>query len=155
MMVTFNSWLPLRASRRQLELLAALGRIGFPAAARRTMPVELPRLEPAVLAAVARQPPRVAVYEIAHQLQIVAPQLVLHQLVGRFGALGVERRLEGDVEQIERGKAREVAAQQRQAFVHAPERAVAVEQALRDQREIRRVLLLDPLPGFDRAGMVA
>src|SRR6266568_3699345 len=151
MMVTFNSWLPLRASRRQLELLAPLRRIGFPAAARRTMPVELPRLEPAVLAAVARQPPRVAVYEIAHQLEIVAPldgrdhqlsfeqlvqaeqrlvapQLVLHQLVGRFGALRVERRLEGDVEQIERRKAREVAAQKRQALFRAPERPVAVEQ---------------------------
>src|SRR3989454_10782256 len=136
MMVPSNSWLPLRASRRQLELFAPLGRIGFPAAARRTMPVELPRLEPAVLATVARQPPRMAVYQIAHELQIVAPfdgrdhqlsfeqlvqaeqrlvapQLVLHQLVGRFGALGVERRLERDVEQIERRKAREVAAQKR------------------------------------------
>src|SRR5712691_5493335 len=177
-MVTFNSWLPLRASRRQLELLAPLRRIGFPAAARRTMPVELPRLEPAVFAAVARQPPRVAVYEIAHQLQVVAPldgrdhqlsfeqlvqpeqrlvapQLVLHQLVGRFGAFRVERRLEGDVEQIERRKAREVAAQKRQALFGAPERPVALEQALRHQREIRRVLLLDPLPDFDRAGMVA
>src|SRR6266536_235832 len=178
MMVTFNSCPPFRASRRQLELFAPLRRIGFPAAARRTMPVELPRLEPAVLAAVARQPPRVAVYEVAHQLQIVAPldgrdhqlsfeqlvqpeqrlvapQLVLHQLVGRFGAFRVERRLEGDVEQIERRKAREVAAQKRQARFRATERPVALEQALRHQREIRRVLLLDPLPDFDRAGMVA
>src|SRR6266700_3096423 len=178
MMVTFNSCPPFRASRRQLELFAPLRRIGFPAAARRTMPVELPRLEPAVFAAVARQPPRMAVYEIAHQLEIVAPldgrdhqlsfeqlvqaeqrlvapQLVLHQLVGRFGALRVERRLEGDVEQIERRKAREVAAQKRQALFGATERPVALEQALRHQREIRRVLLLDPLPDLDRAGMVA
>src|SRR2546428_7035193 len=85
MMVTFNSWLPFRASRRQLELFAALRRIGFPAAARRTMPVELPRLEPAVLAAAARQTPRVAVYEIAHQLQIAAP------LDGRDHQLGFEQ----------------------------------------------------------------
>src|SRR5207302_481388 len=120
----FQLMAPFRASGRQLELFAPLRRIGFPAAARRTMPVELPRLEPAVLAAVARQPPRMAVYEIAHELEIVAPldgrdhqlsfeqlvqpeqrlvtpQLVLHQLVGRFGAFRVERRLEGDVEQIE------------------------------------------------------
>src|SRR5258705_5904748 len=70
-MVIFKS--RLRASWRQLELLIASRRIGFPAAAGGTMPVELPRLEPAILAMVARQALRMAVYEIAHELQIVAP----------------------------------------------------------------------------------
>src|SRR5258706_2932204 len=63
----------LRVSWRQLEFLIAPRRIGFPAAAGGTVPVELPRLESAVLAMVARQALRMAVYEIAHELQIVAP----------------------------------------------------------------------------------
>src|SRR5260221_2948562 len=63
----------LRVSWRQLEFLIASRRIGFPAAAGGTMPVELPRLEPAILAMGARQALRMAVYEIAHELQIVAP----------------------------------------------------------------------------------
>src|SRR5258706_7529603 len=70
-MVIFKSG--LRVSWRQLEFLIASRRIGFPAAAGGTMPVELPRLEPAILAMVARQALRIAVYEIAHELQIVAP----------------------------------------------------------------------------------
>src|SRR5438034_17079 len=100
----------LQASRRQLEFLVAPRRIGFPAAAGGTVPVELPRLESAVLAMVARQALSMAVYEIADELQIVAPfggrdqelrfeqlvqpeqgliaaQLVLHQLVCRLGPL--------------------------------------------------------------------
>src|SRR5881396_3009195 len=63
----------LQASRRQLEFLVAPRRIGFPAAAGGTVPVELPRLESAVLTMVARQALRMAVYEIADELQIVAP----------------------------------------------------------------------------------
>src|SRR5258708_33336601 len=63
----------LRASRRQLEFLVAPRRIGFPAAAGGTGPVELPCLESAVLAMVARQAVRMAVYEIADELPIVAP----------------------------------------------------------------------------------
>src|SRR5260370_19974068 len=63
----------LRASRRQLEFLVAPRRIGFPAAAGGTVPVELPCLESAVLAMVARQALGMAVYEIADELQIVAP----------------------------------------------------------------------------------
>src|SRR5436190_4176276 len=168
----------LRASRRQLELLVAPRRIGFPAAAGGTVPVELPRLESAVLAMVARQALRMAVYEIAHELQVVAPfrgrdqelrleqlvqaeqglvaaQLVLHELVRRLGALRVERRLEDDVEQVERRKVRQVAAQQREPLLGAPDRAMALEQALRDEREITRVLLLDALPGLDGADVIA
>src|SRR3989449_10605384 len=126
----------LQASRRQLEFLVAPRRIGFPAAAGGTVPVELPRLESAVLAMVARQALRMAVYEIADKLQIVAPfggrdqelrfeqlvqaeqglvaaQLVLHQLVCGLGAFRVQCRLEGDIEQVERRKVRQVAAQQR------------------------------------------
>src|SRR5258708_12660860 len=63
----------LRASRRQLEFLVAPRRIGFPAPAGGTVPVELPCLESAVLAMVARQALGMAVYEIADELQIVAP----------------------------------------------------------------------------------
>src|SRR3989442_10577444 len=158
----------LQASWRQLEFLVAPRRIGFPAAAGGTVPVELPRLESAVFAMVARQALRMAVYEIAHELQVVAPfrgrnqelrleqlvqaeqglvaaQLVLHQLVCRLRAFRVQCRLEGDVEQVERRKVREVAAQQREPLLGAPERTMALEQALRDEREIGRVLLLDPL----------
>src|SRR5438477_622585 len=132
---------------------------------RGTVPVELPRLESAVFAMVARQALRMAVYEIADELKVVAPfrgrdqelrleqlvqaeqglvaaQLVLHQLVSHLGALRVERRLEGDVEQVERRKAREVAAQERQPLPGVADRAMALEQALRDEREVGRVLLL-------------
>src|SRR6266571_1930294 len=145
----------LQASWRQLEFLVAPRRIGFPAAAGRTVPVELPCLESAVLAMVARQALRMAVYEIADELQIVAPfggrdqqlrfeqlvqaeqglvaaQLVLHELVRRLRALRVQRRLEGDIEQVERRKARQVAPQQREPRLGAPDRAMALEQPLRD-----------------------
>src|SRR6266705_1531133 len=168
----------LQASWRQLEFLVAPRRIGFPAAAGRTVPVELPCLESAVLAMVARQALRMAVYEIADELQIVAPfggrdqqlrfeqlvqaeqglvaaQLVLHELVRRLRALRVQRRLEGDIEQVERREVRQVAPQQREPRLGAPDRAMALEQPLRDEREIGGVLLLDPFPGLDGAGVIA
>src|SRR5258708_9338928 len=63
----------LRVSWRQLEFLITPRRIGFPAATGGTMPIELPRFEPAILPMVARQTLRMAVYEIAHEFQIVAP----------------------------------------------------------------------------------
>src|SRR5258708_39021762 len=63
----------LRVSWRQLEFLITPRRIGFPAATGGTMPIELPRFEPAILAMVARQALRMAGYEIAHEFQIVAP----------------------------------------------------------------------------------
>src|SRR2546428_1705933 len=63
----------LQASRRQLELLVAPRRIGFPAAAGGTVPVELPRLQSGVLAMVARQAPRMAVDANVDELQVVAP----------------------------------------------------------------------------------
>src|SRR6266850_1857853 len=168
----------LRVSWGQLEFLIASRRIGFPAAAGGTMPVELPRLEPAILAMVARQALRMAVYEITHELQIVAPfggrdqelrfeelvqaeqslvaaQFILHQLVRGLGTFGVQCRLEGDIQQIERRKARQVAAQERQPLFDPPEHAVAVEQALRDEREIGGVLLFDPFPDLDGAVVIA
>src|SRR5258706_6300702 len=140
-MVIFKSGLGV--SWRQLEFLIASRRIGFPAAEGGTMPVELPRLEPAILAMVARQALRMAVYEIAHELQIVAPfggrdqelrveelfqagqslvaaQFVLHQLVGRLGTFGGQCRLESEIEQIERRKARHGDAQQRKPIHAAP-----------------------------------
>src|SRR5207248_4073140 len=69
--------------------------------------------------------------------------------------LRVERRLEDDVEQVERRKVRQVAAQEREPLLGAPDRAMALEQALRDEREISRVLLLDALPGLDGADVIA
>src|SRR2546422_4934820 len=63
----------LHASRRQLEFLIPHRRVGFPAATGGTVPIELPCLESAVLAMVARQALRMAVYEIADEFQIVAP----------------------------------------------------------------------------------
>src|SRR5258708_35782953 len=81
-MVIFKFGLP--ASWRQLEFLVAPRRIGFPAAAGGTVPIELPCLESAVLAMVARQALRMAVYEVADELQIVAP----------FGGRDQEPRLE-------------------------------------------------------------
>src|SRR3990172_9166456 len=175
MTVTFMRF----ASRRQVELLGAPRRVGLPAAAGRAAPVELARLEAAALAAVAGEAPRVAVHEIAHQLQVapalgrcrpddlrleqpvqaeqrrVAPQLVAHQLVGDLDALRLERLLEHRVEQIERRVALEVAGQQRQALLGAPHVAVGLEQALRREREVRGVLRLDPLPVLDRALQLA
>jgi hypothetical protein len=43
-----------------------------------------------------------------------------------------------------------VTAQQLQALVATIELAKSVEQALRDQRQVRGILLFDALPGFDR-----
>ena len=60
-----------------------------------------------------------------------------------------------DRARLERGKARQVAAQERQPLLGAPDRTMAVEQALRDEREIGRVLLLDPFPGLDGAVVIA
>src|SRR2546428_12962844 len=63
----------LRFSRRQLEFLIPHRRVGFPAATGGTVPIELPCFESAGLAMGARQALRMAVYEIADELQIVAP----------------------------------------------------------------------------------
>src|SRR5438034_6362514 len=88
------------------------------------MPVELARLEAAVLAAVAREAAGVAVDQVAHQLQVapplgraggddlrleqpveaeqrrVATQFVAHQRVRRLGTLLFQRLLEHGVEQV-------------------------------------------------------
>src|SRR5258706_10732564 len=69
--VTFKA-APLFSSRHQVEFLGAPRRVGLPAAARRAQPVELPRLEAAVLAAIAREPARMTVHEISYQLEIAA-----------------------------------------------------------------------------------
>src|SRR6185295_12033980 len=95
-------------SWRKVELLGTARRVRLPAAAGRAQPVELARLEAAVLAAIARQPARVTVDEVSYKFEIapalrvrrtddlrlqqpvqaqqgrVAPQLVAHQLVGGF-----------------------------------------------------------------------
>src|SRR5262245_27549208 len=125
---------PAQPSRRKIELLGPPRRISLPGEARRALPVELARAEPAVVALVAREPPRLPLHEVAHQLEIVAtlgrrgeelrleqpveaeergvaPQLVADERVGGLRALRVERRLERHVEQIERRVLREIAAQ--------------------------------------------
>ena len=138
------------------------------------MPVELARLEAAVLAAVAREAAGVAVDQVAHQLQVapplgraggddlrleqpveaeqrrVATQLVAHQRVRRLGALLFQRLLEHGVEQIERGIALEIAGEQPQPVLAPPCCAMRLEQPLRRERDIRRVLRLDALPVLDR-----
>src|SRR5688500_20277161 len=105
-------------SWREVELLGAPRRIGFPAAAGGAVPVELARLEAAAFAAIARQAPRVAVHEVAHQLEVAAPvgracdddlrleqavkaeqgriaaQLVAHERVGFDGACRFRGQLE-------------------------------------------------------------
>src|SRR5688572_30094750 len=138
------------------------------------MPVELARLEAAALAAVARQAPRVAVHQVAHQLEVatlvgraggddlrleqaieaeqrrVALELVAHHRIGLLGAFRLERLLEHRVEQVERRVALEVAGEQPEALLGAAGVAVRLDQALRDQREIGRILRLDALPVLDR-----
>src|SRR5207249_7559808 len=106
--------------------------VGLPAAAGGTMPVELARLEAAVLAAVAREAAGVPVDQVAHQLQVapplgraggddlrleqpveaeqrrVATKFVAHQRVRRLGTLLFQRLLEHGVEQVERRIALEI-----------------------------------------------
>src|SRR5215472_15039907 len=172
----FKSSLPI--SGCLVEFLGPSRRVGLPSAARGAVPVELARLEPAILAPIPRKAPGLAVDEIAYLLEVVAPlyrrdqelrleqlvqaqeglaalELVLHQLVRRVRALGVERRLESDVEQVERREAGQVPPQQRQPLRGAAQDTVALQQPLRDQRQVLRVLLLDALPGLDRALVVA
>src|SRR6185503_8586992 len=163
----------------QLELLGSPRRIGFPPAAGGTAPVELPCLEAAGLAAVAREAPRVAVHQAAHQLEVaplarragaddlrleqaveteqgrVAPQLVAHQLVGLIRALRFQRQLEHGVEQVERRIALQVAGEQAHAFVGAAGLAVRLRQPLRRQREVGGILGFDALPLLDRLLRVA
>src|SRR5581483_3662494 len=162
-----------RGSWGEIELFGAPRRIGFPAAAGRAMPVELARLEAAGLAAVAREAARVAVDEVAHQLQVAAPvrvlggddlrleqavqaeqrrvaaQLVAHEGIGGLDALRVQGLLEHGIEEVERRIALEVAREEPQPLVGAPRVAVGLQQALRDEREVRGVLGLDALPGVD------
>src|SRR5678816_1744177 len=105
----------LRESWRQLKLLGSPRRIGFPATTGRTSPIELSCFETAGLTTIARESPRVAVHQAAHQLEVaflalrtgaddlrleqaveaeqrrVAPQLVAPQFVGLAGALRCRR----------------------------------------------------------------
>src|SRR3954466_1310091 len=169
----------MRPSRGQFELLGAPRRIRLPAAARRAAPVELARLEAAGLAPIARQAPRMPVHEAAHELQIsplvgraggddlrleqaveaeerrIALELLAHQPVGLLGAFRVEGLLEHGVEKVERRVALEVAGEERQAFLGASAFAVGLEQALRHEGEVRRVLRFDTLPVLHRLVQVA
>src|SRR5205085_6924460 len=159
----------------KVEFLSAPRRVGLPAAAGGTAPVELARLEAAALAAIARQAPRVPVHQVPHQLEVaalvgrgggddlrleqavepeerwIAPQLVAHHLVGLLMALGLERVLKHGVEQIERRVALEVAGEQAQALLGATAFDMRFVDALRREREIGRVLRFDPLPELDGA----
>jgi hypothetical protein len=135
--------------------------------------VELASAEAAVLAAVAREPARLPLHEVAHELDVVAPlrrraqelrleqlvqpeqrgiaaQLVPDDPVGGLRSLGVERRLEGDVQEIERGVLREVAVEEREPGRRLADRLVALQEPVGDEREEGRVLGLDALPVLDR-----
>src|SRR3954466_5309308 len=166
-------------SRGEFELFGAARRIGLPAAAGGAAPVELARLEAAGLAAIARQAPGVPMHEAAHQLEIpalvrraraddlrleqaveaeerrIALELLAHQPVGLLGAFRVEGLLEHGVEKVERRVALEVAGEERQAFLGASAFAVGLEQALRHEGEVRRVLRFDALPVLHRLVQVA
>src|SRR5690606_5554909 len=169
MIVTFilGSWC-------QVEFFGAPGRVGLPAAAGRAAPVELARPEAAILAAIARQPSRVAMHQVAHELEVapalrarrgddlgleqaveaeergISPQLVANERVRRFRPLGVERLLEDGVEEVERRIALQVPGEQSQPLLRAARLAMRLEQPLRGERDVRRVLLLDALPVLDR-----
>src|SRR3989304_9135063 len=69
-------------SRGQIKFFAAPRRIGFPAAAGRTVPIELARLEAAILTAVTRDALRVAVHQVLHQLHVAAAFGPDHQQLG-------------------------------------------------------------------------
>src|SRR5215831_7153308 len=81
----FKSSLPI--SGCLVEFFGPSLRVGLPSAARGAVPVELARLEPAILAPIARKAPGLAVDEIADLLKVVAPlyrrdqELRLEQLV--------------------------------------------------------------------------
>src|SRR5262249_12611784 len=154
----------------EVEFLSPARRIRFPTPASRAQPVELPRLEPAVLAAIAGEAPRVTVHEISYQFEIAPPvgaggaddlgfeqpidpaqrraaaQLVAHELVGRLHAFRLQRGLEYGVQQVERRIALKVAGEEREALLELSQGAIGLEQPLRDEREEGRVLRLDPLP---------
>src|SRR5262245_48976685 len=136
--------------------------------------MELARLESAILAAIARELAGLAVHEVLHQLEVtpalgmrvshdlrfeqpveaeqsgVAAQPVAHEAIRSGRAFRIERVLEHGVEQIERRIALEVTGDQRQALFQPARVTVRFEQALRNEREVRRVLLLDALPMLDR-----
>src|SRR3981189_2380171 len=116
------------------------------------MPVELARLEAAVLAAVAREAAGVPVDQVAHQLQVAPPlrraggdnlrleqpvegeqrriatQLVAPQRVSLLGTLHFQRLLEHGVEQVERRIALEIAGEQPQSVLAPSCRAMRLEQ---------------------------
>ena len=54
-----------------------------------------------------------------------------------------------DIEQVQRWIGREIAAQQRESLIEAPDLLVRGEQLLRHQRQIGGILSLDPLPRVD------
>src|SRR5882672_6306208 len=139
----------------ELEFLGSSRRVGLPAAAAGTAPVELARLEAAGFAAVARKAPRMPVHQAPHQLEIAAlvgraggddlrleqaieaeqrrisAQLVAHELVGLLVASRLQRLLEHRVEQVERRVALQIAGEQAQPLFRAPGLAMGLEQALR------------------------
>src|ERR671914_344644 len=57
----------------EIKFFRSAGRIRLPAAAGRALPVELARLEVAAFAAIAGEPARMAVHEVAHELQVAPP----------------------------------------------------------------------------------
>src|SRR5258706_8951504 len=63
---------PREMFARAFELRGAPRRERLPAAARRTLPEELPRLEPAVAAQVDRERARMGVHQVLHELQVLA-----------------------------------------------------------------------------------
>src|SRR5258706_438689 len=73
MMRLLSNLHPCEMAPRAVELGRAPRLEGFPSAARGALPVELPRLEAAVLAQVHGERLRVRMHESLHELQVLAP----------------------------------------------------------------------------------
>src|SRR5688572_7455122 len=164
---------PRQVAPRRVELGGAPRRERLPAAARRTLPEELPRLETAARAQVDGERLRVRVHQVLHELQVLAAlgrgaqQLRVDQVVeadqrriaAHFVADQAPRRLVAfvlggglvdDIEQIQPRVAVLQAAQEEEPLAQAAQSLVALEHALGDEPEVGRVLRLDRLPCLER-----
>ena len=135
--------------------------------------MKLARLETAGFAPIACDAAGMAVDELLHQLNVaallggrsqhggfkqlveteqgrIASQLLANELIGRLWPLALELPMEKLVEQVERRVRRNPGTQQLVPLLDTPESAIGVHHALRDESEIHRVLVLDPLPRFER-----
>src|SRR5258708_767282 len=172
MMRLLSNLHPCEMAPRAVELGRAARLERFPSAARGALPVELPRLEAAVLAQVHGERLRMRMHEGLHELQVLAPlgrranqlrvdesvephqrriaaHLVAHQPPGGLVALLLGGGLVDDVEEIEAGIAMLQAPQDREALAQLAHGAVALQHAFGGEAEVGGILRLDRLPCLD------